>query len=350
MSNKLRISIHEGEQRDLVEWQKFVYDSPFGNVFQTKQWADAMREAGLKTLLLVSRDGQGNIIGGLLSTYAEYLFSRLSIIPNAYIMGGPLAYDMKDEQLLEIIIRFFDKRVKKMGALASSIRTFSPLDHLMIKRLNYTQKSDGLPCTVIVDLSKSAKELWKSLHKNTRWGIRKAEKNGVVIQRAHDLNDILAYYQVYISTCKRLKISPTDYEVFEAVWEHFARENNMVVSLAKYRGKAIAGCIALRLRDRMWAWHGVSIKEYWWLHANQLLEWDVINWGVSNGAKMYDLLGIPCRKDRNHSKYGLYIYKTQFGGSIARQGEYVKTYSTLKSTAIRFLRPLISTFHKRSMK
>ena len=63
------------EHGNLDRWQDFVDNSTFCNIFQTKQWAKAIQEAGLKTLLIAARAQRGEIIGGMLATYSAYNFA-----------------------------------------------------------------------------------------------------------------------------------------------------------------------------------------------------------------------------------------------------------------------------------
>jgi len=316
---------------NLNEWQSFVDDSALGNIFQTKDWAKAMLGAGWRNLLLVARDRTGNISGGLLSFYIDFSFLGLKIVPTISAVGGPIVYDLNDNDLLDTILSVFDVKARKIGALHSFLRSFFPLDQILLEHLNYRIERDRLPCTVIVDLTRPTEELWKDLNKNARWGVRKAERTGVVVREGRDLHDVFAYYQIHVQTCRRLKIPPASFLAFKSVWNTLSSGNNVKLFLAVFDGKPIAGNIVLRWRDKAWAWHGASLERYWRLHPNQFVEWHSIKWAKENDAKTYDFLGIPCKKDNRHPKYGLYLYKTQYGGEIVRQGEYLKRYFPLRS-------------------
>lgn len=131
------------------EWQNFVDNSHLNNIFQTSYWTKAMREAGLHTLLIVARDEEGDIKGGILGIHERYSFLKLQIVPSVLVWGGPLTYDITDKQLIEIIIRVFDARAKKLGTLKSFIRSFAPLDDILVDRFNYIVEKDRLPCTAM---------------------------------------------------------------------------------------------------------------------------------------------------------------------------------------------------------
>lgn len=312
------------------EWQNFVDNSPLYNIFQTEYWAKAMREAGLHTLLIVARNEEGDVKGGILGIHGKFSFSKLHIVTVLSVHGGPLTCDITDKQLIETIIRVLDVRAKKLGIVSSFIRSFAPLDDVLVDRFNYIVEKDSLPCTVIIDLDQTTEQIWKQLQSRCRGGIRKAIKKGVTVEEGKTFNDLLTFYQIAQKTAERLEISFPSFRVIESLWKTFSHNENIKLFLAKYRTQAIAGIIFVRWKDKMWAWHAASLAEYWDLNANLLAYWRTLEWGAKNQVKTYGFGGIPCAKDKNHPKYGLYLFKTQFGGKIVRHGEYVKHYSPLK--------------------
>ena len=48
--------------------------------------------------------------------------------------------------------------------------------------------------------------------------------------------------------------------------------------------------------------------------ATYLLQWEAIKAAKAFGSKSYDFYGIPPENDENHPMYGLYRFKTGFGG------------------------------------
>lgn len=327
------------------EWQDFVDGSSLCNIFQTRYWAKAMRKAGLQSLLIVARDEEGDIKGGILGVHQKYSFLKLHIVPALQVWGGPLAYDITDRQLIETLIRHFDERAKKSGTIQTFIRSFAPLDDIFVHRLNYIVEKDRLPCTVIINLDQSTEQIWKQLQERGRRGIRKATKKGVTVEEGTTIDDLIAYYQIAQKTGERLEISPPSFRVIQSLWRTFSHDENFKLFLAKYGTRVIAGVFVVRWQDKMWGWHGASLAEYWDLNANLLIHWHIMEWGAKNQLKTYDLMGIPCQKNSNHPKYGLYLFKTQFGGEIVRHGEYVKLYSPFKSILLsRVVTPVYRRF------
>ena len=329
------------------DWQSFVNSSDLYNIFQTNQWARAVLKAGMGTLLTMVKDGENHVKGGILGIYNRYSFLGVKMIPVVQVWGGPVIYDINDKHLSEVLMRAFEREARKCAVVDSYIRSFFPLDDILVDRLNYALESYRLPCTLVIDLTKSKEELWKQLEERGRRGIRKALKQGVIVEEGKTLEDFRTYYEISKSTAQRLQTGPVSFRLMMALRENFSKNGNFKLFLAKHNGAAVAGVIIVKWRDRVWGWHGASLSRSWPLNANLLIHWNIIDWGVKNHLKSYDLMGIPCTNDSSRPKHGLYLFKTQLGGEIVRQGEYTKNYSHVKHFFLaRIFRPIRSLFKK----
>jgi len=329
------------------DWQNFVDGSDLSNIFQTKLWAEAMQKAGMGTLLTLARDNQNHIKGGILGICRHSSFYGLRTIPNMQVWGGPILYDVNDKGLAKMLLKTFEEDAKKLGVISSYIRSFLPMDDIFVDKLKYTMDPSDLHCTVIIDLTESTEEIWTQMQERGRRSVRKALKQGVVVEEGTTVKDYLTYYEISKKTAKRLKTTPVPLKIMMTLRETFSRENNFKLFLAKHGGHSIAGVIIARWGDKMWGWHGSSLVESWSLNANSLIHWSIIKWGVRNHLKIYDLMGIPCRKHSSHPNYGLYLFKTQLGGRIVRHGEYLKNYFPLRYFLLsRIFRPVRSRLAK----
>jgi lipid II:glycine glycyltransferase (peptidoglycan interpeptide bridge formation enzyme) len=328
-------------------WEAFVDGSDLYNIFQTAQWAKAVNDAGMKTILTIAGNKKDELKAGLLGIYNEYRFFELRVIPTVQAWGGPIFHDRNDTELIETLLRAFEKEAKKKGVINASIRSFTPFDNILIGKLRYSMEPNGLPCTVLVDLTRPIEEIWKMMEKRGRTGIRKALKQELQVEEAKTQGDLLSYYELSKVAASRLKTSPISFRLMSALWKTFSSQNKFKLFLATHKGKTVAGAIIVRWKDKMWYWHGASLEESWPLNANHLIQWNIIEWGVKNNLKVYDLMGVPCEKNNAHPKYGLYLFKSQFGGEIARHGEYTKTYLPMRHILFaKIVRPIRARIHK----
>ena len=52
---------------------------------------------------------------------------------------------------------------------------------------------------------------------------------------------------------------------------------------------------------------------------NHALQWAAIRMAKKAGCRYYDLFGIPPENDPNHPMYGLFRFKTGFGGDVVHR-------------------------------
>ena len=84
--------------------------------------------------------------------------------------------------------------------------------------------------------------------------------------------------------------------------------------MAYYEGEAIAGTLAIWYGDKVWYLYGASANEHRNLMPNYMLQWNMIEWAVEKGCRIYDFRGVPGQVGEEHPLYGLYKFKLGFGG------------------------------------
>ena len=88
---------------------------------------------------------------------------------------------------------------------------------------------------------------------------------------------------------------------------------------ATYEGELIAGIIVLLYGNRATYLYGASSNSKRNLMPNYALQWEAMKYAKETGCDEYDLFGIPPENDPGHPMYGLYRFKTGFGGKIIRR-------------------------------
>ncbi|MCD2379023.1 peptidoglycan bridge formation glycyltransferase FemA/FemB family protein, partial [Borreliella burgdorferi] len=97
--------------------------------------------------------------------------------------------------------------------------------------------------------------------------------------------------------------------------------------IAFYNNIIISGIIVGIYKEKAVYLYGASSKEYRNLMPNYAVQFKAIEMLKKLEIKEYDLLGIPPIANKNHPLYGLFSFKTGFGGNIIhRIGCYDFTY------------------------
>lgn len=147
--------------------------------------------------------------------------------------------------------------------------------------------------TLIINLSLGVDEVWKGFQGRARNMIRKAEKNGVVVQRKDaDENDIKQYYSMLDATFKKQGIrTPHSYSLFKNMHHYLTPKNWLQYFCAEYEGQIVAAAIFITYGGRMMYLSGTSTTAGAKLAANNLIQWEAIKFASENGITEYDMGG-----------------------------------------------------------
>ncbi len=180
------------------------------------------------------------------------------------------------------------------------------------------------PHTVCLDLSLSQEALLAQCKSKWRYNIRLAEKKGVnVTTYANaDLQEgIDIFYTLYQETATRDGIA-IHTKRYYADLARIAVEHNadLRVYVAEYENTHLAAIVTLFMPNATATYlYGASSNKHRNVMPAYLLQWKALCDAQHFGCKRYDFYGIPPCDDKSHPMYGLYRFKTGFGGSIVRR-------------------------------
>lgn len=192
------------------------------------------------------------------------------------------------------------------------------------------------PDSTIIDLTLSEEEILNKMHQKWRYNIRLSERKCVKINRylGNSLNlseKIDKFYELTKETNARdgnsshAKLYYLD--LIKSSSEQIEKGNDVpVVSLyiAEHEGEEIASIMTLFNHDEAIYLYGASSNNKRNLMPNHLLQWTAMKDAKAYGSKIYDMYGMPPEgKDENHPMHGLYMFKSNFGGTnIHRTGSW----------------------------
>lgn len=179
------------------------------------------------------------------------------------------------------------------------------------------------PDTVFLNLEKPEEDLLSGMKQKTRYNLRLAEKRGVIV-REEGREKLPVWYDLYRETSERDRITIHPEEYYSNLFDLFptggVEGNNTLrelkLYLAYYEEIPIAGIIVSHFGTRATYLYGASSNTHRNLMSSYLLQWEALRAAKARGCKVYDLFGIPPKEDPAHPMYGLYRFKTGFGGEI----------------------------------
>jgi len=173
--------------------------------------------------------------------------------------------------------------------------------------------------TIYIDLTKDSHLLLESMKSKTRYNIGLASRKGVTV-RCIGLDQLDVWYKLYEDTARRNGIHLNDIKYFSAMLTTQARQSTSpaeVMLLVAERDNQPLAAMFLVISDKRASYlYGASSSENRNLMGTYALQWEAISIAKSRGCTEYDMFGVAPNPSPSHPLYGLYKFKTGFGGHL----------------------------------
>ncbi len=312
------------EWTDQPSWDSFVGSHDSGHFQQGWGWGEfAIDLGGTIRRLAVVEDGQ---IQATMSTICHAI--RRSPLTQLAVSRGPVL-DRPTEELFMLLERGQAEYASRVNALSSKIEP--PVaagdpdwPQLLVGQGYKPLYPPSQPrSTWILDLEPDLDTLLSNMKSKTRYNIRLAEKRGVEVVdgTAENLDD---FYKLYIETGQRDGFFILPKQMYARAFEIYWGLGQFRLLLAVYKGKPIAAVTLVHVGSQVWYLYGASTNEHREVMAPHLLQWEAIKWAKSRGAERYDFRGVPDVLAEDQEMYGVYRFKSGFGG---RHVTVLETYA-----------------------
>ena len=164
--------------------------------------------------------------------------------------------------------------------------------------------------TIVVDLTPSPEDILAGFEQQVRYNARLAERKQVeVLQGGLDLVD--DFYALLAATAERKGFAERDISYFRQLVGDFG--DAAPVFLARYDGRIIYGAIVVLFGATAYYLYGASGGERK-VKPSELVQYRSMLWAKERGATHYDMWGIPAHPAPDNPLYGVYRFKSGFGG------------------------------------
>ena len=306
------------DTNQVVEWNslvdacndKDIYHSvEYAKIFENSYGHDIDEAFCGKSLMFVYGDDNEYILYPFTlreikksNSESEQLFDILS----HYGYGGPIFKNNNcSEKIISDFIKTFHEFCNDNNIVSEFIR-FNPLlnNSILFERFFNISKRNQ---TVIVDLTKNSKIIFNELNKKTRNQIRKAIKNGIVIERSNKSEDLEIFVKLYLSSMKR--VGAHSKYLFPLLFFKTTIDSlgkNIEFFVAKHNGRVISGALFIHKYGLIHYHFSGTDSDYRCFYPNNLLIWTVILWAKENGLKKFHLGG------GNNNNDSLFHFKSGF--------------------------------------
>lgn len=330
------------EAKNPQAWDSFVASQTYSPFLQSWTMGEVYKDIGQEPIRLVLEEA-GNIVG---VCYAHIVPARRG--RHLSVPYGPLISEERKEERGKMLTHLINqlKEIAKeknctfirlspfwandnfLSSLLSPLSVAAPL-HLLAEHIWYlplTTDDQWLnpspsPSPIPPD------DLFKNFRATHRNLIRRAEKEGVTIEKSSDpVADLEHFIRLHDETRKRHKFTPYSNAFFRAQVSHFSKAGMCTVYLAKYQEKIIAASVHMHAFGETSYHHGASDSAHNKIPASYLLQWTAIQDALKRGDHVYNFWGVaPLREvdsgqwavdSTNHPFKGVTTFKTGFGGKV----------------------------------
>jgi hypothetical protein len=169
--------------------------------------------------------------------------------------------------------------------------------------------------TYIVSLTQDPEIMWKRIDVKSRQKVRKAKRNGVVVEEVDDPAIADEFYDQFKEVLARKNLFPPyDANCPRLLYRHLKPQDKLFSFKVTAPDGAIIAAGLFPHDDRtVYFWGGASRIAAWNYAPNDLLQWVVMEEAGRRGLQIYNMCG-----------YG--YFKSKFGGTLEHPRRWQKSY------------------------
>ncbi len=311
------ISIQVEEKAD-PNWNKLLLRSTASSIYQTAEMGKHFENQGQKPLFLKFVDQRGEIIGLLLlTTYSRFdnkgkKGKILKKVPGIKKLVydwtyGPIIFN--EELFTEVYSTLGKFLLSNECRISGKTNPFQSVNPSVLSK-NFQIIDWG---TYFIDLSKTKEEIYKKINKHSgQKNIERSKNRGVQIQEITE-NSLIDYVNLKNKTMSNLE-KKIDISDALRYWR-LLKPVGYSGYLAKKDGNVLGG-LMFSTFNKLIIEGGVvrSVEDFKnKLYSQDLIKWKIIEWGVENNMKFYDLAGFNPHP-QSKKEEGINRYKEKWGG------------------------------------
>lgn len=330
--------------KNRAKWDEFVTSHPEANFLQSWDFYEFHQSRGNDVVRRIAVDAEGNIIAAYAGVVEAAKRGR-----HLAIAGGPIL-DWGNLELVEAVFQDMRKQGKQENCVFVRVR---PQLERSESSLKLMQQLGARPAPMylsvefagVLDLTKSEDELLKNMRQRLRRALRKAEKNGITVEKSTNPEDIHEFYQIQMETAGRHGFVAFSEDFFYKQFAALAKNGEAVLYTAKYQGETLAQNFMIFYGNEASYHYGVSSELGTKLSGAPLLHMEAMHDARERGIKRYNFWGIVEEDEVHHRFYGVSCFKRGFG---VTELKYVPAHDLVLKPGKYVLTKLIEDVRKRA--
>jgi FemAB-related protein (PEP-CTERM system-associated) len=293
-------TIRKYEDRFQSSWDRYVYGNPSATFFHLTGWKRVVERAFQYEPRYLFAEDDGKICGVLpLFMVSNLLLGKCLISTPMAVYGGICAdspsihaklRDAACQMAKEERVQYLELR--EQGAVAGpEMQSFAACGF----------QTKDLYVTFDLELPRDQEELLRGFPRDTRYMIRKAQKNG--LRAEIDNRKVDTFYDIYCRSFSNLGTPVFPKRLFHIVLEEFGDQCELTTVWRE--SKAMASVLTFRFRDSFLPYFGGSLVESRPFAANNFMYFEVLKRALETGLRYFDF-------GRSKLGSGSYAFKTQW--------------------------------------
>ncbi len=300
------------EIEDKNQWDNIVSQQDQSQLLLAWQWGEFQQSLGkeIKRFGLFTNTGAPIALFNTIKNILPFGFSYLYSPRSPLIL---LPEEFKSQEFIDII--------KTLSQQSNAMFwKCDLLDTTLLSSKELHKVEDLQPSkTLMLDLANSEEEILKTVHHKTRYNIKVAQRNNVIVREATK-SDYPAFLDLLKETTKRDGFSAHSqayYSKLLSLDPNFAK-----LMVGEYDGKIICAHLMTYYGDTVTYLHGASSNENRNVMAPFLLQWKCITDAQKAGFRYYDFWGIDERRWPGVTRFKRNFVNENNGLEVSYPGTY----------------------------
>ncbi|NLA74009.1 MAG: peptidoglycan bridge formation glycyltransferase FemA/FemB family protein, partial [Deltaproteobacteria bacterium] len=218
------------------------------------------------------------------------------------------------------------------GSMSDMVLLERPESRLRELRMNYGTKKWNIRKAVFdlivadtfhVDIAGDEDKIYARMKSKTRYNIGLSKRKGIRVDVVNAfISKLPLFYDLYRQTGERNGFAVCSYDKFYALFMALGsapHSPEISFLLAAHENDILAGAIIVFSGTTATYLFGASANHNRNLMASYAVQWEAIRLARSRGCLIYDMGAVPPSNDPRHPFYGMYRFKSGFGGRIVHK-------------------------------
>ena len=303
------LAVTPGDQLGAQAWDALVLAQPEGNLLQSWTWGELQSRFGWSVERLAFHEGRAGVCS---------LQRSATLYPGGAVFYVPRGPAVVERERL-VVLDELDRRAAAGRALILRIEPNALVGDewpAFFEGRGFTRGKAVQPeATRLLRIDVDPETLKAAFKPKTRYNLNLAEKKGVTVRASRD---VATFARLAAETGKRQGIHLPGPAYYEAALALFGPSDRVRLYLAEHEGETLGGIMIFRFGATAYYLFGGSSDRKRELMPNYALHWQAMLDFKGLGCDTYDWWGIPEEPAPDHPWFGLYRFKTGFGGETTR--------------------------------